>query len=159
MAAGAGVCTAHFALHCLVLSAQCAGVEESASPRFVGPQALFLAPVSLEDTSSAAIARCWVGPLVPKRWARRAVTRNAIRRQIYAVAAEFAAQLQVNPAAYVVRLRRGFARSDFPSAASLALRHAVRSELRQLFDRHLARQARVSEAAVRAAPATAAVGR
>lgn len=155
MAAGASVRTAHFALHCLALPVQCAGAAESASPHRVGSQALFVAPVPCGDASGD----CWVGPLVPRRWARRAVTRNTIRRQIYAVAAELAPQLQARPAAYVVRLRSGFARSAFPSATSPALRHAVRSELGQLFARHLARPMRAGEAAGRLPPATAAAGR
>ena len=29
----------------------------------------------------------WLGAMVPKRWAKRAVTRNAIKRQIYTVTA------------------------------------------------------------------------
>lgn len=73
----------------------------------------------------------WLGALVPKRWARRAVTRNLIRRQIYALAQEL-----VSPqphAAYVVRLRAAFDRQKFVSAASHALRHAVRTELELLF--------------------------
>ena len=115
MAAGTLVRTPHFALHCLRLDAP-------AHPLF-----------------AQADGACWVGPLVPKRWARRAVTRNAIRRQIYAVARHFAALLP--SAAYVVRLRAAFDRAQFPSAASLALKRAVRAELEQLFTRALARLA------------------
>ena len=37
--------------------------------------------------------------------------------------------------AYVVRLRSGFARAEFPSAASDALKRAVRAELMLLFSR------------------------
>lgn len=71
--------------------------------------------------------------MTPKRWARRAVTRNAIRRQIYALGGELA--LALPPAAHVVRLRAAFDRSQFPSASSLALKQAVRAELQQLFAR------------------------
>jgi ribonuclease P protein component len=75
-----------------------------------------------------------MGALVPKRWARCAVTRNAIRRQIYAVAQIRASRLL--PAAYVVRLRQGFDRTRFVSASSELLRASVRHELQQLFDRN-----------------------
>jgi ribonuclease P protein component len=75
-----------------------------------------------------------VGVVLPKRWAKRAVTRNTIKRQVYSVSE--AAQLP--PAAYVVRLRVGFDRAQFPSAASDALKGAVRGELTQLFARALA---------------------
>ncbi|MEW5887115.1 MAG: ribonuclease P protein component [Pseudomonadota bacterium] len=72
----------------------------------------------------------WLGALVPKRWARRAVTRNLVRRQIYALAADLLAPLP--PQAWVVRLRSPYARQAFPSAASDALRQSVRAELLQL---------------------------
>jgi ribonuclease P protein component len=68
-----------------------------------------------------------IGVVVPKRWAKRAVTRNTIKRQVYSVSA----QAPLRPAAYVVRLRTGFA--GFRSATSDALRAAVRAELQQLF--------------------------
>ena len=72
-----------------------------------------------------------MGAIVPKRWARRAVTRNAIKRQIYTVSLDFEAQLSV--AAHVVRLRAGFDNAMFPSATSAPLKRAVRAELQQLF--------------------------
>lgn len=103
--------TAHFALHRNALDAT--------GPSVHGPQALF------------AVQEPWIGALVPKRWARRAVTRNAIKRQIYTVAQDFALQMPV--AAHVVRLRSGFDRKQFPSATSDALKRAVRAELQQLF--------------------------
>jgi len=71
--------------------------------------------------------------MVPKRWARRAVTRNALKRQIYAVGALYQARLPV--AAYVVRLRSSFDRAQFVSASSDALKLAARAELQQLLER------------------------
>lgn len=71
--------------------------------------------------------------MVPKRWAKRAVTRNTIKRQIYAVSQAFEPRLAV--AAHVVRLRAGFDRQRFRSATSEALKQAVRGELQELFDR------------------------
>lgn len=69
---------------------------------------------------------CW-SAVVPKRWARRAVTRNLIRRQIYSLLTHCS---QTYPqGAYMIRLRRDFDRRLFPSAASAALKRAVRSEL------------------------------
>ena len=73
----------------------------------------------------------WLGAMAPKRWARRAVTRNAIRRQIHAVGESLQPPLAAD--AHLVRLRAGFARSQFPSASSTALKAAVRAELLQLF--------------------------
>ncbi len=72
-----------------------------------------------------------MGALVPKRWARRAVTRNAIKRQIYTVSASLSVGLPM--AAHVVRLRSGFDRARYMSASSDALKRAVREELQTLF--------------------------
>ena len=69
----------------------------------------------------------WVGCLVPKRHARRAVTRSLIKRQMR-VAAERHAQA-LAPGLWLLRLRSGFATSEFPSAASRSLREAARQEL------------------------------
>jgi ribonuclease P protein component len=104
--------TAHFALHRLNLDA---GAEADRS------QSLF------------AVRDCWMGALIPKRWAKRAVTRNAIRRQIYAVSQDVSPPLPA--AAHVVRLRTAFDRKQFESATSDALKHAVRGELQELFAR------------------------
>jgi ribonuclease P protein component len=71
--------------------------------------------------------------MVPKRWAKRAVTRNAIKRQIYSVSADFESNLPA--AAHVIRLRVGFDRKQFISASSELLMAAVRQELQQLLAR------------------------
>ncbi len=73
----------------------------------------------------------WMGAMVPKRLAKRAVTRNAIKRQIYNIGTDFKAALPV--AAHVVRLRSGFDSKLFVSATSDRLKSAVRQELQQLF--------------------------
>jgi ribonuclease P protein component len=95
--------------------------------------------LSMADTDTVSVparlfadAPFWFGAMVPKRWARRAVTRNLIKRQIYSLAAQPAA---LPTAAYLVRLRGGFEPARFPSAASAALRAAVRAELQQLYAR------------------------
>ena len=72
----------------------------------------------------------WVGAMVPKRWAKRAVTRNAIKRQIYSVSASFSDALPAS--AHVVRLRKAFDRSIYVSATSDALANAVRAEIESL---------------------------
>ena len=72
-----------------------------------------------------------LGAVVPKRHARRAVTRNLVKRQIYAVAEKHRAALAAG--IWVLRLRAPFERSLFASAASTALKQAARSELESLF--------------------------
>jgi ribonuclease P protein component len=71
--------------------------------------------------------------LVPKRHARRAVTRNLIKRQMRHAALAHSAFLNADEV--LIRLRGAFDVRQFPSAASAALRNAVRVELDALFDR------------------------
>jgi ribonuclease P protein component len=118
MAGGTVSRTPHFVLHRAPLDAPSA----STGPGSERPQGLF----AVRDEP-------WVGAVLPKRWAKRAVTRNGMRRQIYAVSESFAARLPA--AAHVVRLRTDFARAQFPSAWSDALKAAVRGELQQLFEK------------------------
>ncbi len=73
----------------------------------------------------------WLGAMVPKRWAKRAVTRNTIKRQVYHLGIEFAPVLKEK--AHLIRLRRDFDRKQFVSATSDALKAAVRQELLDLF--------------------------
>lgn len=77
----------------------------------------------------------WLGAMVPKRWAKRAVTRNMIKRRIYSVAetAKSGAKPGRADAAYVVRLRSAFDPKLFKSATSAPLRLVVGQELSQLF--------------------------
>ena len=75
-----------------------------------------------------------MGIVVPKRHAKRSVTRALLKRQIRAA---FAERPGMPPGLWVVRLRSPFDRQKFPSAASDALRAAARAELAQLLDRAL----------------------
>lgn len=104
--------TPHFAMHVVALRPEC--------------------PVDSEAPLFAEQA-VWLGAMVPKRWARRAVTRNAIKRQIYVLGQAYEARMA--QAAHVVRLRSAFDRKHFISASSDALKLAVRAELQQLFTR------------------------
>jgi len=81
---------------------------------------------------SMPVEGCWVGMVVPKRHAKRSVTRQLLKRQIRAA---FAERPGMPPGLWVVRLRSPFDRQKFPSAASDALRAAARAELAQLLDR------------------------
>ena len=93
-------------------------------------------PEAPDDAQFGPADAAWLGAMTPKRWARRAVTRNAIRRQIYAVGENLIPPLKAG--AHLVRLRSAFAPARFPSAASAALKRAVRAELLQLFARNSA---------------------
>lgn len=78
-----------------------------------------------------------IGAIVSKRLARRAVTRNAIKRQIYCASKAFSCDLELD--AYVVRLRLCFDRTVYTSATSQALKQAVRSEVENLFSNVLSK--------------------
>lgn len=108
--------TRHFALHACAL-AQAVSPEIGVVP----------------ETAQFPDVGVGMGAMVPKRWARRAVTRNAIKRQIYAVSSTF--ENRLSPVAHVVRLRAAFDRTQFSSACSDALKNAVRAELVDLFSR------------------------
>ena len=107
--------TAHFALHCCALEPPTAAVQGVALPVLFPKSAV------------------WLGAMVPKRWAKRAVTRNAIKRQIYNVSADF--ELILSQRNGVEVGEHLIDRSQFVSASSDVLKAAVRAELQQLFSR------------------------
>jgi len=92
---------------------------------------------SVDDLCSAAKitygTNRWLGLVVPKRHARRAVTRSLMKRQIRTIAAACADRLPEG--LWVVRQRMPFDVKQFPSAASEALKQAARAELLTLFER------------------------
>jgi ribonuclease P protein component len=111
--------SAHFAVHFL-----------PARPSVKAPAAHKLstgeAPIQGKPVDDLPAGACWLGAVVPKRHARRAVTRNLLKRQIRRVVH---AQAGLPSGLWVVRLRSPFDRKLFPSAASDALRSAAGEEL------------------------------
>jgi ribonuclease P protein component len=85
------------------------------------------------------VCQLFLGLVVPKRFARRAVTRSLIKRQIRAAFQSYIQSSGLNrwagqgSGAWVVRMRTGFDLKQFPSAASSALRARLRAELQNLF--------------------------
>ena len=130
LAAPARLRSAHFAMHHIP-----AGQTEAERPRAAAVET----KLSTDDALVVSISvdelppRHWLGCVVPKRHARRAVTRNLLRRQIRAAMDR---RVEGLPGGlWVVRLRAPFARQQFPSASSVALRQAARAELDALVDR------------------------
>jgi ribonuclease P protein component len=82
------------------------------------------------DAQKSHVKGLCLAALLPKRWAKRAVTRNAIRRQIYAAFAQ--QQTQLAPVPHLVRLRAAMDPAMFTSACSDPLKKAVRQEIDQL---------------------------
>jgi ribonuclease P protein component len=114
MAAGWIARTPHFVLHQWAPDAQ-----KSTGPGFEQTPALFAEGV------------LYMGALTPKRFAKKAVTRNTIRRLVHETTRHWAKQLA--PRAYVVRLRASYNPQKFVSATSQNLKTAVAQELAQLF--------------------------
>ena len=133
--------SAHFALHHLSANPapsawQAAKLRTASAELSTGEPQPVHNPVEQNPPTapSAPVEGCWVGIVVPKRHAKRSVTRQLLKRQIRAA---FAERPGMPPGLWVVRLRSPFDRQKFPSAASDALRAAARAELAQLLDRAL----------------------
>ena len=125
----------HFALHRKLLTVRAPASAPPSGPSIEAAGFVTSVASSSEtarDQASGSVdmfrgADLWLGAMVPKRWAKRAVTRNAIKRQIYSVSRDFSPLRQ--PSAFVVRLRRDFSRKEYLSASSDRLKHDVRTEL------------------------------
>jgi ribonuclease P protein component len=91
---------------------------------------LAVLPTKLPD---AAMVGQWLGLVVPKKHARRSVTRNLIKREMRAVMASVGPVLPAG--LWVLRLKAPFDRQVFTSPASVPLLQAARDELQQLLQR------------------------
>jgi len=133
--------SAHFAIHHLVempvrrvyTRKKASHTELSTDRQETCPQAVEDSQVNPGQESPEPGFPRWIGCVVPKRHARRAVTRNLIKRQVYAACERVEQGLPGGM--WLVRLKQPFALQLFPSAASGALRGAVREELDKLFSR------------------------
>jgi ribonuclease P protein component len=129
--------SAHFAAHHVAQapsrpSAGAAGAAGALTTELsTGDQEACAQPV--DESASTAPERCWFGAVVPKRHARKAATRNLLRRQIRAAMDRHHAGLPRG--LWLVRLRAPFDARRFPSAASAAMRAAARHELDALLTR------------------------
>jgi len=90
-------------------------------------------PQAVDDTAGAVPGAWWFGVVVPKRHARKATTRNLLRRQIRGAMARHHEQLPHGM--WLVRLRSPFDAQRFRSAASGVLAAAARGELDRLLTR------------------------
>ena len=125
--------TVHFAVHHVAGSPGARnGAGEGAGPTKLSTIADRERAKPVEDlpVSDLSAPASWIGAVVPKRHARRAVTRSLLKRQIYAAVERHRARLA--PGLWIVRLRSPFDRSQFVSAASPALARAARAELDDL---------------------------
>jgi ribonuclease P protein component len=79
----------------------------------------------------------WLGLVVPKKHARRSVTRTLLKRQMRTLMQAQAGSLPAG--LWVLRLKAPFDRKLYPSAASGPLHDLARSELVLLLQRAAAR--------------------
>ena len=122
----------HFALHHLARGPQ----APKAGRRKTGTEELsteFLENISATVDKDPQMV--WAGAMVPKRQARRAVTRNLLKRQIRQAFLRHEAALPRG--LWLVRLRRGFDKAEFASARSQQLAEAASIELDELLVRGL----------------------
>ena len=122
--------TAHFAVHHLAGAPAAPKGRPSKLSTIMGMSGA--RPVDDSLPGEPAGGRSWVGAVVPKRHAKRAVTRSLLKRQIYAAYVRHRERL--GPGLWIVRLRSPFERERFPSAASEVLRRGARDELEALLE-------------------------
>jgi ribonuclease P protein component len=97
--------------------------------------------VLVDDAATGARTGWRFGLVLPKKQAKRSVTRSLIRHlaraalQRHLVTWPAETLVQANVDGWVLRLKAPFDRHVFPSAASEALRGAVRQELDELWSR------------------------
>lgn len=122
--------SAHFAVH-HVSSAP--SVRKPVAPEAVASKlstgAAPECPQAVDDLPTSL----WLGCVVPKRHARRAVTRSLLKRQIRGAFHRHAAGLAGG--LWLVRLRAPFPTTEFVSARSAALAAAAHDELDRLLAR------------------------
>lgn len=114
--------SAHFALH------HAPALPPSHLQRRAGPSAIDLS-TDEENSRSAPVDNNLFGyaAVIPKRHAKRSVTRNLLRRQIRGAFLRHAGAMARG--LWLVRLRAPWAVSQFPAAASKALALASSAEL------------------------------
>ena len=100
---------------------------------------------SVDESKPTPVLGHWLGLVVPKRHAKRAVTRNLIKRQIRTAMASHAGNLPGG--LWVVRLKQPFDRKQFVSPASDQLQQAAHAEVAQLFARAVSASAGPGRAA------------
>ena len=127
----------HFAVHFLAQQPQPwqpkAATAKHATPSVTGKELSTAAELSLPlAVDDAPPQGRWLGLVVPKKHAKRSVTRNLLKRRIRV--AVFHAE-HLDPGMWVVRLRSPFPRTEFSSAASEQLSHVAAAELAVLMSK------------------------
>jgi len=120
--------TAHFALHAAPAGAVAKELPTDAAP---------VRTESVDNSIRGDAEPLAIAFVVPKRHARRAVTRNLVKRQMREAVRRHGGRWR---GSLLIRQRGAFVPQRFVSAASVALRDEVRRELDSLFERAAAAQ-------------------
>lgn len=126
--------SAHFAVHHLAQAPQAwlPKNKTDTKPPGAAPDAKLSTGVVVTadmPVEEASLKARWLGLVVPKRHARKAVTRTLLKRHIRAAMQQAP---DLDRGMWVVRLRSPFARTEFSSAASDHLAQAAAGELAAL---------------------------
>jgi ribonuclease P protein component len=127
----------HFALHHLAAApAPRTWVSKAAMETELSTGSAPSCPQAVDDLTERPATGLWFGCVVPKRHARRAVTRTLLKRQVRSAFQRLGPDLPSG--LWLVRLRAPFAKQDFISARSVLLATAARTEIEALLARALA---------------------
>ena len=152
MAAPSRAKTRHFVLHHLlavpsrpryaVSASQAPQANESHSLVELSTEGLVSKAPLVDDSLVAGLnppslsSDIWLGLVVPKRHAKRSVTRQLLKRQMRAVVRDHQDSTpRLTHGLWVLRLRAAFDVKQYPSAASTALAQEARQELVELLRR------------------------
>lgn len=140
--------TAHFVLHALPHVVQGPLVDDPSAthlPLELSTSAVAATQVLVDDLVTIepgpGVSAWRLGLVLPKKQARRSVTRSLIRHQIREALRRYAPIVRAQGRfgdevdGWVVRLKAPFDRQQFPSAASKALQLLVRQEMDELWSR------------------------
>jgi len=126
--------SAHFALHHLAgVPTPPAKPQRKRENEHLSTGEVPTVALPVDDSGAKAAATgpgIWLGMVIPKRHARRSVTRSLLKRQIRAAVGR--SESSLSGGLWVVRLRSPFDRASFPAAASVALGDLAGEELAKL---------------------------
>jgi ribonuclease P protein component len=126
--------SAHFALHHLIAApAPRVWQDKTVIDTELSTSSAPNCPQAVDDLPEPVLNGLWFGCVVPKRHARRAVTRTLLKRQVRSAFQRLGPTLPAG--LWLVRLRAPFAKQDFISARSVLLATAARTELEALLAR------------------------
>lgn len=126
--------SAHFAVHHVnAAPSRPAKPKTQAAEAKLSTDGVQVGSQAVDDLPQAAPGAVWLGCVVPKRHAKRAVTRNLIKRQIREAFSRHESRLPRG--LWMVRLVAAFAPAQFVSARSDALAAASRAEIDGLLNR------------------------